>query len=70
MICFLLFFFLVGLSIDYLYLDAFTARGPSAPTATLIALGLSITVAYTGYRQGSKLILSSVGLCGRYDAAE
>jgi heat shock protein HtpX len=60
-ICFLLFFFLVGLSIDYLYLDAFSARGPSFPIATLIALGISATVAYTGYRQGSKLILSSVG---------
>ena len=61
MICFLAFFFLVGLSIDYLYLDAFSARGPSYPIATLIALGISVTVAYTGYRQGSKLILSSVG---------
>jgi heat shock protein HtpX len=59
--CFLLFFFLVGLSIDYLYLDAFTSRGPSLPIATLIALGFSAAVAYTGYRQGSKLILSSVG---------
>jgi heat shock protein HtpX len=59
--CFLLFFFLIGLSIDYLFLDAFTARGPSFPIATLIALGFSVTVAYTGYRQGSKLILSSVG---------
>lgn len=61
MFCFLLFFFLIGLSIDYLYLNAFTARGPSVPIATVIALGLSATLAYTGYRQGSKLILSSVG---------
>jgi heat shock protein HtpX len=59
--CFLFFFFLIGLSIDYLYLDAFTARGSWIPIATLIALSLSATVAYTGYRQGSKLILSSVG---------
>jgi heat shock protein HtpX len=59
--CFLLFFFLIGLSIDCLYLDAFTARGPSVPIATLAALGLSATVAYTGYRHGSRLILSSVG---------
>jgi heat shock protein HtpX len=59
--CFLLFFFLVGFSIDYLYLDAFTAGGPSLPIATLIALGSSATMAYTGYRQGSKLILTSVG---------
>jgi heat shock protein HtpX len=59
--CFLLFFFLLGLSIDYLFLDAFTARGPSFPIATLIALVFSVMVAYTGYRQGSKLILSSVG---------
>jgi heat shock protein HtpX len=60
-LCFLLFFFLLGLSIDYLYLDAFTARGPSFPIATPIALGFSATVAYAAYRQGSKLILSSVG---------
>jgi heat shock protein HtpX len=58
--CFLLFFFLVGLSIDYLYLDSFTAGGPSLPIATLIALGSSATMAYTGYRQGSRWILSSV----------
>jgi heat shock protein HtpX len=59
--CFLFFFLLIGLSIDYLYLDAFDTRGPSFPIATLIALGISVTFAYTGYRQGSKLILSSVG---------
>jgi heat shock protein HtpX len=59
--CFLLFFFLVGLSIDYLYLDAFTARGSSVPIATLMALAFSAAVTLTGYRQGSKLILSSVG---------
>jgi heat shock protein HtpX len=58
--CFLLFFFLVGLSIDYLYLDSFTAGGPALPIATLIALGSSATMAYTGYRQGSRWILSSV----------
>lgn len=61
MFCFLLFFFLVGLSIDYLYLDAFTARGSSVPIATLMALAFSAAVTLTGYRQGSKLILSSVG---------
>ena len=57
----MLFFFLVGLSIDYLYLDAFTASGSSIPVATLTALGLSAAVTWIGYQQGSGLILSSVG---------
>ncbi|HEX7226873.1 MAG TPA: M48 family metallopeptidase [Candidatus Binatia bacterium] len=61
MACFLFFFVLVGLSIDYLYLDAFTPGGPSVPIATLIALGFSAAVSYTGYRQGGRWILSSVG---------
>ena len=61
MFCFLLFFFLVGLSIDYLYLDVFTARGSPIPIATFMALAFSAAVTLTAYRQGSKLILSSVG---------
>jgi heat shock protein HtpX len=57
----LLFFFVVGVAIDYLYLDAFTAGGSSVPIATLMALAFSGAVTWIAYRQGSKLILSSVG---------
>ena len=56
-----MFFFLVGLSIDHLYLDAFTASGSSVPIATLMALAFSAAVTLIAYRQGSRLILSSVG---------
>jgi heat shock protein HtpX len=59
--CFLLFFVLVGLAIDYLYLDAFTAHGSSIPIAAVLALTFSAAITWTAYRQGSKLILSSVG---------
>jgi heat shock protein HtpX len=48
-------------SIDYLYLDAFTAGGSSVPIATLMALAFSGAVTWIAYHQGSKLILSSVG---------
>lgn len=61
MLGFLLFFFLVGMSVDYLYLDAFAAGGRAVPLATLMAVGFSALVTFTAYAKGSELILSSVG---------
>lgn len=59
-LCFLLFFCLLGLSVDYIYFDAFTIHGPPVPIATLVALAFSAGVTFTAYTQGSKLILASV----------
>ncbi|MEX0805243.1 MAG: hypothetical protein WD688_18260 [Candidatus Binatia bacterium] len=59
-LCFLLFFCLVGLSVDYVYFDAFTIHGPPIPIATLMALSFSAVVTFTAYTQGGTLILASV----------
>ena len=59
--CFILFFFLVGLSTDYLYLDSFTPRGPRLPIATLLALVFATVMTITAYGFGGNLILASVG---------
>jgi heat shock protein HtpX len=59
--CFLLFFFLVGLSVDYLYLDLFEISGHAIPVATTAALVFSAAMTWTAYSKGSKLILSSMG---------
>ena len=61
MACFLLFFFLVGLSVDYLYLDLFEISGHAIPVATTAALVFSAAMTWTAYSNGSKLILSSMG---------
>jgi heat shock protein HtpX len=61
---FLLFFLLVGLSVDYLYLDAFTPAGLSFPVATVIALALATAMTVTSYYYGDDLILGSVGAEG------
>ena len=58
---FLIFFFLVGLSVDILYLDAFTPAGPPFPLATILALGLATGITLTSYYGGSGLILRSLG---------
>jgi heat shock protein HtpX len=59
--CFFLFFLLIGFSVDYVYFDAFSARGSAVPVATVVALGVSMAVTLTAYRRGSELILLSVG---------
>jgi heat shock protein HtpX len=56
-----LFFILVGLSVDYVYLDVFTPPGPLFPLATVIALATSAAITISADRFGGRLILSSVG---------
>jgi heat shock protein HtpX len=58
---FMLFFFLVGAAVDYLYFDAFTSSGPSFPVATMVALGVATVMTIMTYGFGSNLILASVG---------
>lgn len=55
------FFLLVGCSVDYVYLGAFTHRGPSLPLATLGSLVFATFMTLTAYGAGSKLILASMG---------
>jgi heat shock protein HtpX len=57
----MVFFLLVGFAVDYLYLDAFTPHGPSAPIATLSALVFAMVTTVTAYNFGGELILRSVG---------
>ena len=59
--CFLLFFVAVGLSVDYLYLDAFTPSGPPFAVATVLSLVFATGITLTSYYQGSELILRSLG---------
>ena len=58
---FLVFFFLVGLSVDYLYLDAFTPAGPAFPLATVLSLGLATAMTLASYYGGSELITLTRG---------
>lgn len=58
---FIVFFLVVGSSIDYLYLDGFTAAGLPLPIATLFALGFATFTTLTAYYGGSGLILGSLG---------
>ena len=58
---FILFFLFVGLTIDYLYFDAFTPAGPALPLATIFSLGLATVTTLTAYYGGSDIILSSLG---------
>jgi heat shock protein HtpX len=57
----MLFFILVGLAVDTVYLNAFTPHGPSLPVATLVALSFATLMTFTAYKVGGDLILSSVG---------
>jgi heat shock protein HtpX len=59
--CFLVLFFLVGGSIDYLYFDAFTGAGPAFPLATVFAIGFAAFSTLTAYYGGPDIILSSLG---------
>jgi heat shock protein HtpX len=58
---FLIFFLSVGLSVDYLKLDAFTPGGPQFPLATVLALAVSTGISLTSYYWGSDLILRALG---------
>jgi len=59
--CFLLFFTLVGASVDYLYLDPFAGGVPSIPVATLVSLLFASVMALSAYYSGSEWILRSFG---------
>jgi heat shock protein HtpX len=59
--CFILLFLLVGFSVDFLYLDAFSRYGPPVPIATLSTLTFATLMTLTAYRYGGELILRSVG---------
>jgi heat shock protein HtpX len=58
---FLIFFLLVGLSVDYLYFDVFSPGGLSFPLATVFALAIATAITLTSYYQGSNFILRSLG---------
>jgi heat shock protein HtpX len=58
---FVVFFVLVGLSVDYAYLNSFSSPGPPLPIATLLALGISSSLTLTAYYHGADLVLASVG---------
>jgi len=60
----LIFFLLVGLSVDYVYLGAFTPGGPRFPIATASALVFALVMTLTSYGFGGNLILASVGAEG------
>lgn len=58
---FLIFFLLVGLSVDYVYLGVSTPAGLLFPTATATALLFALFLTLTAYSYGDNLILASVG---------
>jgi heat shock protein HtpX len=60
-ICFILFFILVGLSVDYVYLNSFSPAGAPLPIATLSALGFSTIMTLSGFYYGADWVLASVG---------
>lgn len=61
MAVFIVFFLVIGCSVDYLYLDGFTPAGAPFPLATLFALGFASFTTLTAYYGGSGLILGSLG---------
>ncbi|HEX2228940.1 MAG TPA: M48 family metallopeptidase [Candidatus Binatia bacterium] len=58
---FLIFFLLVGLSVDYVYLGVSTPAGLLFPIATATALLFALFLTLTAYGYGDSLILASVG---------
>jgi len=58
---FIIFFLIIGGSVDYLYLDGFTPAGVPFPIATVFALGFATFTTLTAYYGGSSLILGSLG---------
>lgn len=61
---FCLFFLLVGILVDHLYLDAFAADGLPLPLATMVSLSLAALIALASYYHGSRWILTSLGAEG------
>lgn len=61
---FLLFFLLVGLAVDYVYFDGFTASRPPLPLATIVSLGLATAISIASYYRGGELILRALGAEG------
>ena len=57
----MLFFFIIGGTIDYLYFDAFSPVGPPLPLATIFSLGVATFTTLSAYYDGSGLILGSLG---------
>ena len=60
----MIFFLVIGLSVDYVYLGAFTPGGPRFPIATASALVFALIMTLTAYGFGGNLILASVGAEG------
>jgi heat shock protein HtpX len=58
---FLIFFLLIGLAVDFVYLGAFTTAGPRFPFATVGALAWAVVMTFTALGYGGKLILGAVG---------
>jgi len=58
---FILLFLAVGLSVDYLYLDAFSPSGPPFAIATVVSLISATGITLASYYRGSEMILSSLG---------
>lgn len=58
---FILFFILVGASVDYLVLDFLSAGRPSIPVATVVSLTFASILALSAYYRGSHWILRSLG---------
>lgn len=59
--CFLVFFLLVGLSVDFVYLGVFTPSGPRFPIATVSALVVAAVMTVSALGHGANLILAAVG---------
>lgn len=57
----MVFFVIIGLTLDYLYFDLWSEGGPSWPIATTGALTLSTVSTVVAYYGGSSLILASLG---------
>jgi heat shock protein HtpX len=58
---FCVFFLLVGLVVDHLYLDAFAGNSLPLPLATIVSLSIAALIALSSYYQGSRWILTSLG---------
>ena len=60
-VCFMLFFLLVGFTVDTVYLGAFTPYGPPFPLATLSTLLFAVIMTFVANNFGGHLVLASVG---------
>lgn len=60
-VCFILFFLLVGFAVDTVYLGAFTRYGLGVPLATSSALLFAAAMTFAANHFGGKLVLASVG---------